>query len=353
MDCRYHCYTDARVHIITVRCLQVPTLSAKFSLKVSSLCLLAWPDGQTPDVVATLGDFHVAAKLLSADGWRSKSNDDVYWTTGLSELEIEVSRNESEAPHDVIVTPDEKVDLTIQGDYLESRLPEYQAAALEIANRILRFFQYSLFTPLVRQIPTWDQSLQNPIWFDANRQQLRGGTRTFMVQPVPVLKGELGTRKLTPAELPELELFLSAPTEPSLAVTLLSDAQSAWFEGSLRRSVLELAICTEVLVKRRFFAESSPAGAAFDYLEDKAKVSVRVLELLDSVAEEAFAFSYKKQEPVYYQQIDHLFRCRNKIAHRGELAFRDDSGKTVGVDAPLVKTWWLAVENLRQWLQSL
>jgi hypothetical protein len=172
-------------------------------------------------------------------------------------------------------------------------------------------------------------------------------------QPVPGLKGELGARKLTPADLPELQSFLSAPIEPPLAVTLLSDAQAAWFEGSLRRSVLELAICTEVLVKRRFFAKSSPAGAAFDYLEDKAKISVRVLELLDSVAEEAFACSYKKQEPAYYQKIDHLFRCRNKIAHRGELAFRDDSGKTIGVDAPLVETWWHAVENLRQWLQSL
>ena len=331
----------------------MPTLSAKFILEVSSPCLLAWPEGQPPDLVATLGDFHVITKLQSAAHWRTKGKDDVNWTTGLSELEIVVSRNEMDAPPDVIVTTDGKRNLTLQGEYLRLRLPEYQAAAREIANRILRFFQYSLLTPQVRQIPRWDQSLHNPMWFDENGQELRGGTHTVVAQPVPGLWGELGARKLTPTELPELQSFLATPTEAPLALALLSDAQAAWFDGSLRRSVLELAICTEVMVKRRFFAQASPAGAAFDYLEDKAKVSVRVLELLDSVAEEAFGCSYKKREPGNYQKIDHLFRCRNKIAHRGELTFRDDSGKAVDVDAPLVETWWHAVASLRTWLESL
>ena len=274
----------------------MPTLSSKFILEVSSTCLLAWPVGQMPDLVATLGDFHVITKLQPAKHWRTKGKDDVNWTTGLSELEIVASRNEMEAPPDVIVTTDGKEDLTLQGEYLRLRLPEYQAAAREIANRILRFFQYSLLTPQVRQISRWDQSLHNPTWFDENGLELRGGTHTVVAQPVPGLWGELGARKLTPTELPELQSFLATPTEAPLALALLSDAQAAWFDGSLRRSVLELAICTEVMVKRRFFAQASPAGAAFDYLEDKAKVSVRVLELLDSVAEEAFGCSYKKWE---------------------------------------------------------
>jgi hypothetical protein len=148
-------------------------------------------------------------------------------------------------------------------------------------------------------------------------------------------------------------VFVETLTEPALDVALLSDAQTAWFEGSLRRSVLELAICVEVLAKRQFFAKASPAGAAFDYLEDKAKISVRVLELLDAVATEAFGSSFKKQDPDNYQRIDYLFRCRNKIAHRGELSFRDKSGKAVVVDAHLVESWWQAVQILREWLRSL
>ena len=91
--------------------------------------------------------------------------------------------------------------------------------------------------------------------------------------------------------------FTLAPDEPPLDLALLSDAQTAWFEDGLRRAVLELAICAEVMVKRRFFAAASPAGAAFDYLEDKARVSVRVLELLDPIATEAIGRSYRSEFP--------------------------------------------------------
>lgn len=72
----------------------MPTLSAKFCLEVSSPCLLAWPDGQVPEVVTMFDNFRVAAKLLSAEHWRSKGKDDIDWTTGLCKIEIEVSRVE-------------------------------------------------------------------------------------------------------------------------------------------------------------------------------------------------------------------------------------------------------------------
>lgn len=331
---------------------KVPTLTARFCIEVSSPCLIQWPEGEIPEVVTTFDSFHVVVKLVSAEHWRSKTHGDLNWTTGLSTLQIEISRNEPDSPPDVIVTPEGKRDLTLQGEYLRPKQGEYQAAAREIANRILRFFQYTLSTPSVKQIPKWDQALCAATWWDACGREVRGDV-IFAVEPIPGRRGEMGVRKFTPAELPELQAFASKPIEPALTLTLLSDAQTAWFEGGLRRSVLELAICTEVMVKRRFFAGGSPAGAAFDHLEDKAKVSVRVLDLVDSVAEEAFGKSYKVEDPDNHKRIDHLFRCRNKIAHRGELSFRDDSGKAVAVDASLVETWWQAVSHLRTWLEAL
>lgn len=189
------------------------------------------------------------------------------------------------------------------------------------------------------------------MWFDETGNQLRCNSKMHTLR-IPGLNGELGVKKLTPKNMTELVEFIASEHEESLADTLLSDAQSAWFEGNLRRSVLELAICTEVMVKRCFFAHDSPAGAAFDYLEDKSKISVRVLDLLDTVAEEAFSASYKKDEPNNYQNIDHLFRCRNKIAHRGELSFRDDSGKNISIDKARVEAWWNSVVNLKTWLQK-
>jgi len=331
----------------------MPTLAAKFTLDVSAPCLIEWPDGPPPEVPLSIDGFDIAIRLLPAEHWRTKGKDDPSWTTGVDAIELLISRSEPDSPPEVIVTPDGKRDLTVQSKYLRARLPEYSAKALEVSNRVLRFFQYLLHTPLVRPIPTWEQALQNPTWYDASGSELRGGTPTAVAEPVPGIRGELGVRKLTPNETPALVEYLKAPQQPSLSQTLLSDAQTAWFEGNLRRAVLELAICTEVMVKRRFFAKASPAGAAFDYLEDKARVSVRVLELLDAVAEEAFSRSYRKEDAASFRCIDHLFRCRNKIAHRGELAYRDDAGMTVQVDAPMVESWWLAVAGLKTWLDAL
>jgi hypothetical protein len=95
------------------------------------------------------------------------------------------------------------------------------------------------------------------------------------------------------------------------------------------------------------------AGAAFDYFEDKSRISVRVLELLDGVAKEAFARSYRIDAADQFQRIDHLFRCRNKVAHRGELAFRDDKGSLIQVDKSMVTSWWDATAHLMQWLDAI
>jgi hypothetical protein len=331
----------------------MPLLSAKFVIEEIAPCLLSWPDEDNPRIELTLRGFQVSAALLVSPFRRWKEKDDVHWTKILSGLVITVSRDEPDTPPDAIINPDGTRDLVAQGKYLLSKSEQYRSVALDVGNRILQYFQYSMLTPFVRMLPSWVHSLNNPEWFGANGLELRGRPMTIVAEPIPGQRGEFGTKKLGPAELPDLLSYISAPTKPTLSEELLSDAQTAWYEGNFRRSVLELAICTELLVKRRYFEQVSPAGAAFDYLEDKGKISVRVLDLLGAVAEEVFARSYKNQEPNNYKHIENLLRCRNKIAHRGELTFRNDSGKTVNVDASHVQTWWRAVENLREWLASL
>lgn len=173
----------------------MPILTARFCIEVPSPCLLQLPEGETPEVVTTYDSFHVVAKLVSADHWRSKTHGDTDWTTGLGELQIEVSRDEPDSPPSVIVTPDDGRDFTLQSDYLRPKKPEYQVAAREVANRILKFFQYSLFTPLVRQIPTWDSSLHNPTWFDTNGNIFKGDI-TITAEPITGRRGELGVRNI-------------------------------------------------------------------------------------------------------------------------------------------------------------
>jgi hypothetical protein len=328
----------------------------RYLIGVSAACIFTWPEDVPAEFKFKVDDFDVLLRFQPSrpsNGQRHKEKDALDWTSALYEFELVLSRNEQTSPPPVVVTSEGTHDLTAQGKSLRERLLAYGSVAHKVSNRVLKFFQYSLNAPLMRPVSRSDHSIFNPTWHDDSGLELRGSPQTAIYESVPGIYGELGARSLTPSAVPDLVEFVQNPQEPSLIQTLLSNAQTALTEGELRRTVLELAICAEVMVKRKFSAKSTPAGAAFDYLEDKAKVSVRVLDLLDVVAEEAFSRSYRKEEVTRFRCIDELFRCRNKIAHRGELSFRGDDGATVAVDRSKVETWWLAVAHLKLWLESV
>lgn len=330
----------------------MPKLAARFTLPIQGVCLVEVADAQSVETDVQHGDFAVTIRLLTSSDWKSKAEADLYWTTGVSAIELTLARDDQEGVPPVVELAGGGRSYVEQGSFLNSRLADYKPVARELANRVVRYFRYDLMTPGLREVPTWQQELSSPTWFDHNGNDL-GPNRIAVAQPVPGLRGDLGVQRLTQEKLPALTAALQIAAEPSLELSLLSDAQTAWFEGSLRRTVLELAICTELIVKRRYFSANSPAGAAFDYLEDKSKVSVKVLELLGVIAQEAFSRSYKAECAEQYKRIDHMFRCRNKIAHRGELSYRDDSGLLRNPTAAEVAEWWQAVFDLRRWLASL
>ena len=146
----------------------------------------------------------------------------------------------------------------------------------------------------------------------------------LVAERTPGLHGELGVGGLTPDLSESLQRYLEHPNAPQLFQELLFDAQTAWFAGNLRRSVLELAVACEIVVTRHFFADESPAGAAFDYLEDQGRIRVRVLDLMTVFLRRGHRS--RSERPDEYRDLDHLFRCRNKVAHRGELSYQDDGG---------------------------
>jgi len=111
-----------------------------------------------------------------------------------------------------------------------------------------------------------------------------------------------------------------------------------------------LAIACEVAVKQVFFAKSSIAGEAYEYLESKRKVEVSVPELIDGAAKQAFGESFKTAHSPEFKSISYLFQCRNKIAHRGEAWYRDERGTRHEIDRDTLATWWQSVENLLGWL---
>src|SRR4029077_13505900 len=96
------------------------------------------------------------------------------WTIKISAIEVTVSRDEPDTPPSAITTPEGKRNLGDQQEYLSERLPAYREIAMEVANRVLNFFKYQLHTPMVREIPRWEQGLYDVTWHDAASTKLVG-----------------------------------------------------------------------------------------------------------------------------------------------------------------------------------
>ena len=78
-------------------------------------------------------------------------------------------------------------------------------------------------------------------------------------------------------------------------------------------------------------------------------VSVRVLDLIHIGGMALLGKSFRDVDMIAYTDIDHLFRARNKVAHRGEAVFRDDKGHLHTVDMKLLNRWWRSIEKLFDW----
>jgi hypothetical protein len=327
-------------------------LVAHFDIPLPGQCLVAMPEDR--DIVArcTVGSFAVELTLLRDMSQGSKPKDAEHFARALYRTRIKASRVEAELPPPVIADARGIRDYSIQLPYFQARTSAFESAACEAVNRTLRFFRFVLATPLIHDLSATDQCFLNAEWTDENGKIV--GKPSMVVGGAGLVgaRGQFGVRTLAPNDLGNLEQYIAEARQVSLVEQLLSDARSAWFEKNLTRAVLELAIACEVAVKRRFFEFDTPAGAAFDYLEDKSRVRVQIVDLIHGVAQEAFGKSFKVDHAQEYDHVDHLFRCRNKVAHRGELVFRVGDTK-ITADAKRIETWWASVDALIQWLAAL
>jgi len=289
-------------------------------------------------------DFQVYRNLFEHS--KPETNEDPYF--GLSRILVLVTGQEEVDPPPVRVM-DGITTYEERWRYFEERKPAYRAIAWTVLDRTIRYFKYRLHNPLLSTPSQYSKSLQNPSWTDNTGQELKTAGWTGVGHHLPQL-ASFGVRRLSANEDLNLEQALESPVEPELHEELLADAQTAIYEGNLRRGALEMAIACEVAVKQVFFAKSSIAGEAYEYLESKRKVAVSVPELIDGAAKQAFGESFKAAHPLAFENVSYLFQCRNKIAHRGETWYRDKKGTRHELDRDTLATWWKAVEDLLNWL---
>jgi len=237
--------------------------------------------------------------------------------------------------------------------YFDERGPAYRTVAWTALDRTIRYFKYILHNPLLSTPSQYGQDLQNPSWMDNSGQEFKLAGEILVMRPLPSLT-TFGVKGLSDDDDAQLESALSNPVEPELHEELLADAQTAIFEGNLRRCALEMAIACEVAVKQAFFARASVAGEAYEFLESSRKVSVSVPELIDGAAKQAFGESFRTVNLSAYASIVNLFQCRNKIAHRGEAWYRESNKGNVRheIDKDTLAKWWKATEDLLKWLED-
>ena len=326
------------------------TLVAKFNISFRTPFLLKRADDDPLLYEVQFDGYDVSLRLIHSNYSRLKKKYDKYWAAAYTAVEIRVSKEDIEPPP-VDQHTDGTISYETQCPYFEKRLPLYRNVASRTLNALIQFFKYNLWQPLLDELPYSYDSLNNPEWTDRDNIEVGKGTGYFTMERVPGIRGELGTELFQKKHDKALIAAIRSPIEPRLEEELLNDAQTSIWKTNVRRAVLEMSLAVEVMVKRKFFGGDVAVGAAFEHLEDKGIVNVRVVDLLHSTAQAVYGESFKDTSRPQYDCLDHLFRARNKVAHRGKAVFRDDKNILQNVDDTMLHRWWDAVTELRYWLR--
>lgn len=226
--------------------------------------------------------------------------------------------------------------------------------AYKIINQFIHFFKYYLKQPKLEFFKESYHSFHDPKYYNEAGSIIETGSIRLMgtmYKPDDYLK--TGSKEFTSEFDNDFINYMKDPPKLELYKEILSDAQTAFFDKNYRRAILEMAISCEIATKHKLFFENEKTGLIFNYLEDKNKINVRVLELIDGASKYVFNKSFKETNKNDYNNIDFLFRTRNKIVHRGEMSFIDDNGKIHHPDQKEIYKWWDSINKLFDWINQL
>jgi hypothetical protein len=266
---------------------------------------------------------------------------------------VDVSREEEERVPDVVVSEAGGHDYTPRTPYFQQRAPEYSAAARTCLERFLTFVRFGLGQPLL-----WGagdappRAIESTTWLDADGTPINPGIQVLGSISIGLRDKGWHSHPLSAADEARIRLALKASPDPPLHHVILAQGKDAAIAGDLRRAVMELAIASEVAVKHAFFAPNSPAGEAFEYFEDKSLLRAGVIDLLGEPSRRAFGEGFKDHDEAACQAVEYLFRCRNKVVHRGQLVFRDAKSIVCVADQAVIRDWLGAVLRLFEWLEA-
>jgi len=326
----------------------MPRLTATYELTLSRRVRIQRASADAFSYRATVDAFDVVLTLIPDDAPVATP------AAGLpiryvQRINIAASREEIDGPPAIATTGTGEHDFAPRVQWIAQRSGAYRAISLAVANRFIQFSKYVLRTPHL--LGFRDSDFDDPAWSDAAGAAIESGVVNFAFEIIrPTGPHLLGERELSVAHDTAIAATLALDREVTTPQEFLSDAQSSTLNGNVRRAVLELAIACEVAIKHTFFARGTPAAAAAEYLAENRPI--KVIDLIDQPALEAFAESFKVANAADEEKVDYLFRARNKVAHRGTAVFRDRRGNPQTVDRAMLESWMQSVIVLFQWLET-
>lgn len=324
-------------------------LTAQYSIELGGVLVVKRPDGETPVFSALIDGFKIEVSIPERFVSGVRSREERLVTHACYLVEVSVSREESGGPPPPGRTEQGGIDYTVQSAYFSSRVSPYARVAAETLNRLFLFLRHRLRQPLLDEITPDHHALQNPKWVDETGAAVGKGPMVFVGMGVP---RQYGVIPLQTKHGQKLNRALNRRLVPKLYEEILADAQSAALRGNLRRAILELAIACEVAVKRKFFGGSS-GGRTIEYLEDKGHFQVPVVELIGKASESVFGETFRNTHEKQHKDIEHLFQCRNKVAHRGQTIFRPSGMPMQTVTPEILEQWFSSARKLFIWLRKL
>ena len=318
-------------------------LGVKYSIPLTGYLMFCLDDKTLDEVAfsASVDGFDVQIKPRIDKRCSQKKETDKYPTYGANELSV-------------IVTQDSDGDeSTIDWHTIE----KYEYIAETAINRLLRYFQYRLNTPLLRLANAHDDSWSSsPILINRDENDKTFSRRISCADYSRHLAygyyPRFSIKALCDISDDGLLTTLDQDIQPSLHEEFLCSARTEIIAGNIRRAVLEMAICCEVLVKSSLFSKSLVSSAIFDYLSRKRRIEISVHELLDHPVKEVWGVSFKDECLQDWKNIGYLFNARNRVAHTGICEYRNDKGNRFDVDEILVEDWWASIESLLAWLNG-
>jgi hypothetical protein len=251
-------------------------------------------DGFDAEVLLTLNPALGRIKKQQRGGGEER------WYYAASELEVTISRRE--------VAPEGKAQ---QEHFKAVLLPEYQAAAIEAANRSATFLKYRLWSSLFAAIERFSSDYGDD---GSGRRDDISQRRRFSITPM--------AEQLQDAQ----QAYRNGHYGPELADALLVAAQQSILDQRLRRACLELTMACEAAIKRRIAAPE------------------QLTEAIDD--------NFKSRHQAAYTGLNTLFQARDEVG--GDAGFfRFTSTQRRDLRREQLKEWGASVTCLKNWLARI